>query len=582
MIEPSHLKIVGNCLNPRKVYNPSLHGWMYCSCDKCTACLNQKATILTNRVRSEIEQHKYSVFFTLTYDNEHLPKYEVFEDSNNVIQYRPIERLVDDSSSDMLSTSCPLNEYKSYEKIYTFDESSYLPTIENYENLYHFGVVCKKDIQNFLKRLRWRISKIPNITKDESKIRYYISSEYGPTTLRPHYHGIIFFDSKKILDKIKSLIVMSWGKYERQQGERNRFKFRPFACPSITFDYIKLCDPNTAYYVASYVAGNANLPKVLQLRETKPFHAQSKNPVIGSYKVDKQEILENIKRGTYTTTKQVFDDKTGQFNDVVVPLSETSLSSIFRKCVGYSTLTNDVKQQLYSFYSKYFEEWKNYLTYEIYDLITQENNQEAMQVFGGFTTSDSLRVIHYYLYAYPHLKYRCFLRQFHPYEYTKLDMDNDTNWYCTKNAYKQTKVLDFSKYYQHENAIVSYLCLFDKYLFLRKQYHLKKFYELQEDLIKSVGMRSALLHCYPTMYEDIQCANGNVKSYKYRESNNNVISYVQRYVSKHNLFMKPLNKTFEQSLYYKSFVNQQEQRLLKSTKQKKFNNSYINNQRLIY
>ena len=582
MIEPSHLQIVGNCLNPRKVYNPSLHGWMYCSCDKCTACLNQKATILSNRVRAEIEQHKYSVFFTLTYDNEHLPKYEVFQDSNEVIQYRPIGRLVDDSSSDMLSTSCPLNEFKSYKKIYSFDESTFVPTIENYENLYHFGVVSKKDIQNFLKRLRWRISKIPNITKDESKIRYYISSEYGPSTFRPHYHGVLFFDSKVILDKIKSLIVTSWGKFERIQGARNTFKFRPFASIALTADYIKLCDPNTAYYIASYVAGNAYLPQVLQLRETKPFHVQSKAPVIGSFKVDKNEILENINRGNYTTDKQVFDEKTGQFNTIVVPLPETSLSAIFRKCVGYSTLAYDAKLQLYSFYSKYLEEWKNHLTHEIYDLIVKENNQDAMQVFGGFTSPGSLRIIHQYLYSYPHLKYRSFLRQYHIEEYRRFDMDNDANWYACKNAYKQTKTLNFTKYYKHEDAIVSYLNLFDKYLLLRKMYTLKNFYELQDYLIKCVGMKAALLHCYPTMYEDVQSANGNVKSYKYGESNNNVISYVQRYVSKHNLLMKPINKTFEQSLYYKSFVNQQEQRLLRSTKQKKFNNSYINNQRLIY
>ncbi|KGF34855.1 hypothetical protein [Hoylesella buccalis] len=582
MIEPAHLKIVGNCLNPRKVYNPSLHGWMYCSCDKCTACLNQQATTLSNRVRAEIEQHKYSVFFTLTYDNEHLPKYEVFQDSNDVIQYHPIGRLVDDSSSDMLSNSCPLNKYDSYENVYQFDESTFVPPIENYENIYHFGVVSKKDVQNFLKRLRWRISKIPNITKDESKIRYYISSEYGPTTYRPHYHGVIFFDSKKILDKIKSLIVMSWGSFERLQGERNRFKFRPFARPALTADYIKLCDPNTAYYVASYVAGNAHLPEVLQLRETKPFHIQSKNPVIGSFKVDKQEILENINRGTYTVDKQIFDDKTGQFNTVSIPLPESTLSSIFRKCVGYSSLAYDAKLQLYSFYSIHFEEWKNHLTHDIYELIIQENNQDAMQVFDGFTSPNSLRVIHHYLHVYPHLKYRSFLRKFHSHEYNKLDMDNDANWYASKNAYKQTQVLNFTKFYQHEDVIVSYLCLFDKYLLLRKMYTLKNFYELQDDLIKAVGVKSALLHCYPTIYEDVQSANGYVKSYKFGESCNNVISYVQRYVSKHNLLMKPINKTFEQSLYYQSFVNQQEQRLLKSTKQKKFNNSYINNQRLIY
>ena len=582
MIEPAHLKIVGNCLNPRKVYNPSLHGWMYCACDNCTSCLNQKATTLSNRVRAEIEQHKFSIFFTLTYDNEHLPKYEVIQDSNGVIQYRPIERLVDDSSSDMLTKSCPINIYNSYENVYTFDESTFVPHIENYENLYHFGVVSKKDIQNFLKRLRWRISKIPNITKDESKIRYYISSEYGPTTYRPHYHGILFFDSEKILAKIKSIIIASWGSFERQSGDRNRFKFRPFARHAFTADYIKLCDPNTAFYVASYVAGNAHLPKVLQFRETKPFHVQSKNPVIGSFKVDKQEILENINRGTYTIDKQVFDDKSGQFNVVSVPLPESTLSSIFRQCVGYRTLAYDVKLQLYTFYSNHIEEWKNHLTNDIYDLIINENNEEAMRVFDGFTSSNSLRIIKHYLHASPHLKYRSFLRKYHSEEYFRLDMDVDQNWYASKNAYKQTSVLDFSKYYQHENVVVSYLCLFDKYLFLRKQHYLKNFYELQDDLIKSVGMAPALLHCYPTIYEDIQIAKCKVKSYKYQESNNNVISYVQRYVSKHNLLMKPLNKTFEQSLYYNTFVNQQEQRLLKSTKQKKFNNSFINNQRLIY
>lgn len=258
------------------------------------------------------------------------------------------------------------------------------------------------------------------------------------------------------------------------------------------------------------------------------------------------------------------------------------MSSIFRKCVGFSTLAYDAKLQLYSFYSKYLEEWKNHLTQEIYELIIKENNQEAMQVFGGFTTPDSLRVIHYYLHDAPHLKYRSFLREYHSEEFCRFDMDNDANWYASKNAYKQTKTLNFSKYYQHEDAIVSYLCLFDKYLLLRKMYILKNFYDLQDDLIKSVGISSALLHCYPTMYEDVRSAHGNVKSYKYGESNNNVISYVQRYVSKHNLLMKPINKTFEQSLYYNSFVNQQEQRLLKSTKQKKFNNSFINNQRLIY
>lgn len=578
MIDPAHLHIVGNCLHPVKTYVPSLHGFMYVPCNKCASCLNLQASFLSNRVRCEIEQHKYSIFFTLTYDNEFLPKYEVIQDSNDVIQFRPVGRLVDSS----LSTSSPLNPYLSYEDRYFFDESTFIPPIENYEDLYRFGVVCKKDIQNFLKRLRWRISLLPYLTKDESKIRYYISSEYGPTTFRPHYHGILFFDSKKLLDKIKTLIVSSWGTFERQQGAVNRFKFRPFARPYLTSSYIKLCDPNTAFYVASYVAGNANLPKVLQFRDTKPFHIQSKNPVIGSFKVDKQEILESINRGAYTTDKRVYDEKQGQFNVVTLPLPESTLSSIFRKCVGYSSLTYDVKLQLYSFYSSHLEEWKNHVTNEIYDLIIKDNNQAFGRVFSGFTSVDSLRVVQHYLSVSPHLKYRNFLRQYHHDEFVKLDMDCDQNWYASKYAYKQTQALDFRKYYQHENVISCYLRLFDRYIYLRKMYVLKKFYELQDDLIKCVGVKPALLHCYPTMFEDVQLAAGPVKSFRYPEVGNSVISSVQRYVSKHDLSMKPMLNTFADSLYFKAFVSQQEQRLLKSTKTKKFNNSLISNQRIIY
>lgn len=578
MIDPQHLKIVGNCLNPVKTYVSSLHGYMFVPCRHCESCLNQEASFLSNRVRDEIEQHKYSVFFTLTYDNEHLPMYEVIQDVNEVVQFCPVGRLVSSS----LSLSSPLNPFDSYENHYKYDESTFVPTIENYENPYRFGVVCKKDIQNFLKRLRWRISQLPYISKDESKIRYYISSEYGPSTFRPHYHGILFFDSKKLLDKIKALIVSCWGTFERQQGAVNRFKFRPFARPLLTSSYIKLCDPNTAYYVASYVAGNANLPKVLQFRETKPFHVQSKNPVIGSFKVCKQDILETINRGTYTIDKRVYDAHQGQFNVVTIPLPESSLSSIFRKCVGYSSLIYDVKLQLYSFYSRHFEEWKNFVTNEIYDLIVKDNNQAFQRVFAGFTSLDSLRVVYHYLHVYPHLRYRSFLRQYHHDEFVKLDMDCDQNWYSSKNAFKQTQALDFRKYYQREDVISCYLDMFDRYIYLRKMYILKNFYELQDDLIKCVGVKSALLHCYPTLYDDVRLAPHPVKSYRHPEVGNSVISYVQRYVSKHDLSMRPYLCSFENSLYYKSFVSQQQQRLLKSTKTKKFNNSLITNHRLIY
>lgn len=51
------------------------------------------------------------------------------------------------------------------------------------------GTLVKRDIQLFLKRLRKRIAdKFPN----SPKLRFFAVGEYGPTTLRPHYHAIIF------------------------------------------------------------------------------------------------------------------------------------------------------------------------------------------------------------------------------------------------------------------------------------------------------------------------------------------------------------------------------------------------------
>lgn len=48
------------------------------------------------------------------------------------------------------------------------------------------GQLEKRDVQLFIKRLRFHLSK------ENIQIRYYLCGEYGPKTHRPHYHAIIF------------------------------------------------------------------------------------------------------------------------------------------------------------------------------------------------------------------------------------------------------------------------------------------------------------------------------------------------------------------------------------------------------
>lgn len=64
-----------------------------------------------------------------------------------------------------------------------------------------YPVVSKRDVQLFLKRLRK--------TYKGAKIRYFVTSEYGPTTFRPHYHGI-FFGIPGTVEDVTRGISQAW------------------------------------------------------------------------------------------------------------------------------------------------------------------------------------------------------------------------------------------------------------------------------------------------------------------------------------------------------------------------------------
>lgn len=62
--------------------------------------------------------------------------------------------------------------------------------------------VNKRDVQLFHKRLR---KNFPS-----SDLRYYVVSEYGDRTHRPHYHGLYFFKHKYELDSVYKVFETSW------------------------------------------------------------------------------------------------------------------------------------------------------------------------------------------------------------------------------------------------------------------------------------------------------------------------------------------------------------------------------------
>lgn len=175
-----------NCFHPLKLPTG------YVPCGKCEACLARKRDQWVIRIEQELKVSSSCFFFTLTYDDEHLPRSDV-----------------------------------------------------------GFPVVSKRDVQLWLKRFRKMI--------EPYKIRYFIASEYGSTTFRPHYHGIIF--NFPLEYDIVSAFNETW-----QNG---------FVC-------VDRVNAARIAYVAKYCISEVALPKYLRAPLYKPFLLSSRKPGIGA------------------------------------------------------------------------------------------------------------------------------------------------------------------------------------------------------------------------------------------------------------------------------------------------------------
>lgn len=142
------------CLNPQRVIisNRFQRYTMDVPCQKCIICLKNQQNQWIPRIYYELKECKCASFLTLTYNNRAVPR--VFDKDTG-------------------------EEFKSLKK---------------------------QDFQLVLKRFRQHYCRERGISKVDWK--YFMCGEYGPTTLRPHYH-VIFFGLKP--DDL-SFFISEWQK----------------------------------------------------------------------------------------------------------------------------------------------------------------------------------------------------------------------------------------------------------------------------------------------------------------------------------------------------------------------------------
>lgn len=317
---------IESCISPKTIWNSYLKELQVVPCGKCSACINRKATVMVTRLNVEAQCHPYTLFCTLTYDNEHLP----------VLSYR----------APYLTDLSPLRVHPKL-GIFNVDIEEELHQLHTSreENAISFEYIkrCQTlfgglpylssvDIQRFFKRLRSNISR--NFKKqfhNETiipKIRYYAAGEYGPSTFRCHWHLLLFIDSEWLAQNVVELVRESW-----------KFGF-------VDASFV---EHNASDYVAKYLNCLSSLPAVYRTRSLHPFSLYSKHPALGTLLVYSDTLKKLFLAETLYQT--IFDSKNSVFKNV--PFWRSIQHRLYPRISFFDFVDPRCLCRLYSTYSRY-------------------------------------------------------------------------------------------------------------------------------------------------------------------------------------------------------------------------------------
>lgn len=294
------------CENPRRVYNKYIDEYVWTNCGHCNACKKRRASRWVARLERERMCRRFCLFVTLTYNEESLPRLFFSSDGTSLVDSVrdvsvPFDELIFSSTAD-----------KQY-----FDSKMALCGIP------YASVI---DIQKFHKRLNKFFHD--NVTQTYKNFRYFTVSEYGSTTLRPHFHSIYFTDDEQVASHFEEGVLSCWqfGRSDTQYVQKSANS-----------------------YVAQYLNQLFDLPSFYTHRTLRPFFVCSKRPPIGGdyYNEDEfKDIFQNT-RISQVKTRFAADTKLSH-----VPLLPCVENRLFPKIRAFGQISHSLRVALYGFVGK--------------------------------------------------------------------------------------------------------------------------------------------------------------------------------------------------------------------------------------
>lgn len=302
-----------NCQNPIRVYNKYIDDYVWVACGKCPTCLKRMQARWNARLENERKSSLFTLFVTLTYDDKHLPRLirdDDFEPSvGRIERYRAYDN----------KFLIPFSEMQ-------FDKQA---DLDFFNGKMHSGGVPYADfadIQKFHKRLNKRFHD--KYTGKYENFRYFVVSELGKESLRPHYHCLYFFKSEIPTENFAEDIRTCW-----QLGN--------IECDSV--------EATAASYVSKYVGKPAYYPSFYSHTKIRPRFVCSKRPPIGSC----YELSANDAEIFHKAATSVVLPNDSKQSLVDVPLPSYAKNRLFPKCPRFSQISHALRVAIYRCSSKF-------------------------------------------------------------------------------------------------------------------------------------------------------------------------------------------------------------------------------------
>ena len=314
-------KVLDYCFNPIHVVDDSKD--LYVPCGKCDGCLLHKANEWSIRLGEEIDKTPFSIFGTLTYSNEYIPKLYVVDQFDNKLGDTIQVLKVSNKYNDRWNGSVFVPRKEDFADEVFYQNITDFKPISNFFSDRYTSYSSKRDIVLYLKLLRKDIITFFNYDERTTKnglFRYFVISEYGPTTFRSHCHFVIFPKSEEIASYLLECgLYKNWKMCSQEQ-------FEP---------YCHYCDSGARNYVTEYLTSFNSLPALYKSnKELRPFRLSSKAPAIGYVKMEDEKIRKDVTFGVTSYSRVI--SRLGESHIIQYPKDYTV--RLFPKCKGFSRL----------------------------------------------------------------------------------------------------------------------------------------------------------------------------------------------------------------------------------------------------